>query len=119
MDFTGDAKLATFGYELGVQAASQPKLIGWVPGDEFEAARQKNQPLTSIIRRPPKRPKRPAEEVQPPFVLELKRTGKVRFKLQFSGQVPNRLRYAIFQSNQKTRTRSELVAAIAIPPRVL
>lgn len=57
MDFTGDAKLATFGYEVGVQAASQPKLIGWVPGDEFEAARQTSQPLTSIIRKPPKRAK--------------------------------------------------------------
>jgi len=31
MDFTGDAKMAMFGYELGVQAASQPKLIGWQP----------------------------------------------------------------------------------------
>ena len=41
MDFTGDAKLASFGYELGVQAVSQPKLIGWLPGDEFEAVRER------------------------------------------------------------------------------
>jgi len=40
MDFTGDAKMAMFGYELGVQAASQPKLIGWQPGDEFDAIRE-------------------------------------------------------------------------------
>ena len=44
MDFTGDAKLATFGYELGVEAASQPRLVDWMPGDEFER---------SLDRRPP------------------------------------------------------------------
>jgi Zn-dependent M28 family amino/carboxypeptidase len=44
MDFTGDAKLATFGYELGVEAASQPRLVEWMPGDEFER---------SLDRRPP------------------------------------------------------------------
>lgn len=59
MDFTGDAKLATFGYELGVQAVSEPKLIGWLPGDEFEAVRQKSQPLSPIIRKPPKHNAKP------------------------------------------------------------
>ena len=59
MDFTGDAKLATFGYELGVEAVSQPKLIGWLPGDEFEAVRQKSQPLSPTIRKPPKRNAKP------------------------------------------------------------
>jgi Zn-dependent M28 family amino/carboxypeptidase len=44
MDFSGDAKLATFGYELGVEAASQPRLVDWMPGDEFER---------SLDRRPP------------------------------------------------------------------
>jgi Zn-dependent M28 family amino/carboxypeptidase len=44
MDFTGDAKLAMFGYELGVQAASQSKLIGWLQGDEFAAERKLSQP---------------------------------------------------------------------------
>jgi Zn-dependent M28 family amino/carboxypeptidase len=43
MDFTGNAKLAMFGYELGVQAASQPKLIGWLLGDEFAAVRKLSQ----------------------------------------------------------------------------
>ena len=57
MDFTGDAKLATFGYELGVEAASQPRLVDWMPGDEFESQR-------SLDRRPPaprakKRPRKP------------------------------------------------------------
>ena len=46
MDFTSDAKLATFGYELGVEAASQPRLVDWMPGDEFERQR-------SLDRRPP------------------------------------------------------------------
>ena len=44
MDFTGDAKLATFGYELGAQAASQVKLVGWLPGDEFDVVRKESQP---------------------------------------------------------------------------
>ncbi|HKS75281.1 MAG TPA: M28 family peptidase [Terriglobales bacterium] len=43
MDFTGDAVVARFGFALGWQAASLPKLIGWQKGDEFEAARVKSQ----------------------------------------------------------------------------
>jgi Zn-dependent M28 family amino/carboxypeptidase len=39
MDFTGDATIARFGFALGWQAASMPRLIGWRKGDEFEAAR--------------------------------------------------------------------------------
>lgn len=39
MDFTGDAVLARFGLALGWKAASEPKLVMWKPGDEFEAAR--------------------------------------------------------------------------------
>jgi Zn-dependent M28 family amino/carboxypeptidase len=42
MDFTGDAAMARFGFALGWEAASMPKLIGWQKGDEFEAARLKN-----------------------------------------------------------------------------
>jgi len=44
MDFTGDAKMAMFGYEVGVEAASRLSLIGWLPGDEFEAERKRSQP---------------------------------------------------------------------------
>jgi Zn-dependent M28 family amino/carboxypeptidase len=40
MDFTADAKMARFGFALGWKAASQPGGIGWVSGDEFEAARK-------------------------------------------------------------------------------
>ncbi|HEX3092133.1 MAG TPA: M28 family peptidase [Candidatus Angelobacter sp.] len=40
MDFSADAKLARFGLVLGWQAANQPDLAGWEPGDEFEKARK-------------------------------------------------------------------------------
>jgi len=42
MDFTGDAAVARFGFALGWEAATQPNLIGWHKGDEFEAARMKS-----------------------------------------------------------------------------
>jgi Zn-dependent M28 family amino/carboxypeptidase len=42
MDFTGDAAMARFGFALGWEAASLPKLVGWQMGDEFEAARVKS-----------------------------------------------------------------------------
>jgi Zn-dependent M28 family amino/carboxypeptidase len=42
-DFSGLADLARFGIALGWQAATQPELISWLPGDEFEAARHSSQ----------------------------------------------------------------------------
>jgi hypothetical protein len=39
MDFTGDAVIARFGFALGWAAASQPKLVSWQKGDEFEKSR--------------------------------------------------------------------------------
>jgi len=42
MNFTGDASMARFGFILGWQAATQPKLVGWQSGDEFEQARVKS-----------------------------------------------------------------------------
>jgi len=42
-DFTGDAKLASFGYALGQAAATGPAEIKWLPGDEFEKAWEKFQ----------------------------------------------------------------------------
>jgi len=42
MDFTGDAVIARFGFVLGSKAAWLPRMAGWVPGDEFEAARRKS-----------------------------------------------------------------------------
>jgi len=44
MEFTGAAKMVSFGYKVGEQAASLPKLIGWLPGDDFEAERARSQP---------------------------------------------------------------------------
>jgi Zn-dependent M28 family amino/carboxypeptidase len=41
MDFTGDSAVARFGFALGWEAASLPKLVEWQKGDEFEAARKK------------------------------------------------------------------------------
>jgi hypothetical protein len=43
MDFVGDSAMARFGFALGWEAASLPKLIGWQKGDEFDAARVKSQ----------------------------------------------------------------------------
>ena len=43
MDFVGDSAMARFGFALGWEAASAPKLVGWQKGDEFEAARVKSQ----------------------------------------------------------------------------
>jgi Zn-dependent M28 family amino/carboxypeptidase len=43
MDFTGDAKMARFGFALGWKAAALPGLAGWQPGDEFEPAREASQ----------------------------------------------------------------------------
>ncbi|HZQ97062.1 MAG TPA: M28 family peptidase [Candidatus Sulfotelmatobacter sp.] len=42
MDFVGDSAMARFGFALGWEAASAPKLMGWQKGDEFEAARLKS-----------------------------------------------------------------------------
>jgi Zn-dependent M28 family amino/carboxypeptidase len=46
MDFTGNAKMARFGFELGWLVAAQPQLAGWQPGDEFEKARKNTQSKT-------------------------------------------------------------------------
>ncbi len=42
MDFVGDSAMARFGFALGWEAASLPKVVGWQHGDEFEAARVKS-----------------------------------------------------------------------------
>ncbi len=42
MDFVGDSAMARFGFALGWEAASLPKLIGWQKGDEFEGTRAKS-----------------------------------------------------------------------------
>jgi Zn-dependent M28 family amino/carboxypeptidase len=42
-DFRGNAKLAQFGFVLGWLASEQSNPVEWKPGDEFEAARKKNE----------------------------------------------------------------------------
>ncbi len=42
MDFTGNAKLARFGMDLGWQALTDAQMPGWKAGDEFEAARKQS-----------------------------------------------------------------------------
>ncbi len=43
MDYTSDAAMARFGFALGWEAASQPHIIDWKKGDEFERARRASQ----------------------------------------------------------------------------
>lgn len=42
MDFTANAKLAKFGFELGWEALSAAETVKWKAGDEFEPARLKS-----------------------------------------------------------------------------
>ena len=39
-NFRGLVKMTRFGFELGMKAANQPRLVEWHKGDEFEAARK-------------------------------------------------------------------------------
>jgi len=41
MDFTSDAAVAKFGFALGWQAMLSKGTVNWLPGDEFEATRQR------------------------------------------------------------------------------
>jgi Zn-dependent M28 family amino/carboxypeptidase len=43
MDYTSDAAMARFGFALGWVAGSQPHLVDWKKGDEFEGARRASQ----------------------------------------------------------------------------
>jgi Zn-dependent M28 family amino/carboxypeptidase len=43
MDFTGDAVVARFAFALGWAAATQPQLVAWEKGDEFEPVRRTSQ----------------------------------------------------------------------------
>jgi Zn-dependent M28 family amino/carboxypeptidase len=42
-DFTGDAKLARFGIDLGWQVLNAPHPVEWLPGDEFAPARKASE----------------------------------------------------------------------------
>jgi Zn-dependent M28 family amino/carboxypeptidase len=41
-DFSGLAELAVFGFRIGLEAANQPDLPSWQPGDEFLPARERS-----------------------------------------------------------------------------
>ena len=43
MDFSSNAALARFGFALGWQVLTAKQTVGWLPGDEFEAARVRNR----------------------------------------------------------------------------
>ena len=43
MNFSGDARMAQFGFVLGWLASSVTQPIGWQNGDEFAAARTKSE----------------------------------------------------------------------------
>ena len=43
MNFTGDARMAQFGFALGWLASEAPQSVGWQAGDEFAAARAKSE----------------------------------------------------------------------------
>ncbi len=47
MDFSGDALIGRFGFDLGWEAANQAQIVGWRHGDEFEAARKRSQSSAS------------------------------------------------------------------------
>jgi Zn-dependent M28 family amino/carboxypeptidase len=41
-DFTGNARVARYGFAIGWQAAMEPEMIDWKPSAEYEPARQKH-----------------------------------------------------------------------------
>jgi Zn-dependent M28 family amino/carboxypeptidase len=55
VNFTGAAKFGTLGYQLGAKASALPGLLGWVPGDAFEAERRRSQSAEQLSRKPPLR----------------------------------------------------------------
>ncbi|HXC48851.1 MAG TPA: TonB family protein [Candidatus Sulfotelmatobacter sp.] len=85
-DFTGDAKLASFGYALGQAAAIQSTEIKWLPGDEFEKAQKK---LTSMdidgaalfAGHPELQPIYMEPIVYPPLARQVRLTGATKIKV--------------------------------------
>jgi TonB family protein len=81
-DFRGLAKIASFGYELGLEAATQPSLIHWQPGDEFEPAGKKRESRdidgdALFAGRPDLRFARPAQIYYPPIARQTRVAGLV------------------------------------------
>jgi TonB family protein len=81
-DFRGLAKIASFGYELGLEAATQPSLIHWQPGDEFEPAGKKREWRdidgdALFAGRPDLHFARPAHILYPPLARQTRTAGTV------------------------------------------
>jgi peptidase M28-like protein len=49
-DFKESARLATFGYELGLKASREADLVGWRPGDVFAPIREHSEVLERLAR---------------------------------------------------------------------
>jgi Zn-dependent M28 family amino/carboxypeptidase len=85
-DFRGLAKIASFGYALGLEAATQPALIHWQPGDEFEPAGKKRQSRdidgdTLFAGRPDLRFARPAHIYYPPLARQTGTAGTILLRV--------------------------------------
>jgi TonB family protein len=81
-DFRGLAKIASFGYELGLEAAQQSSLIHWQPGDEFEPAGKKRESRdidgdALFAGRPDLHFARPAQIYYPPLARQTRVAGLV------------------------------------------
>jgi TonB family protein len=81
-DFRGLARIASFGYELGVEAATQSSLIHWQPGDEFEPAGKKRESRdidgdALFAGRPDLHFARPAHMYYPPLARQTRISGMV------------------------------------------
>ncbi len=85
-DFTGVARLATFGYDLGQAAATQSAEIKWLPGDEFEKAQQKLISMdidgaALFAGHPDLRPVHIEPILYSPLARQVRITGRVRVRV--------------------------------------
>lgn len=83
-DFKGLAKMAAFGYELGLKAATQPEPIKWLPGDEFEKARKQATEIDGealFVGRPDLHLMHAERIVYPPLARQVRISGTVVAKV--------------------------------------
>ena len=85
-DFSGDVKLASFGYALGQAAATRSGAIKWLPGDEFEKAWQKYQSgeidaEALFAGHPELKPVQIGPVIYPPLARQTRIAGTVRVRV--------------------------------------
>lgn len=92
--FKGLAKTAQYGYELGLSAANQMRLVEWNSGDEFEPARRAScpaalGPIKTFDQYPQLRLVECAPMYYPPLARQTRITGdvKLHMKIDRSGKV--------------------------------